>query len=259
MKLREEKKQQQQLCAPTPAPLLPSLPFDEELEVRDRLATAKAMAGVGDDIRWDLMIEEAAKMSCGLRGGPELLPCKKAVHSDDEDRRSTSASGGDDATGGESDETEPELEASSNDESDQPDAAAGVFGAKLPPWRRSGKVAPEDQGPDVSADGNTATTLAPWRRSAAKHECPKPVDRVDCDRVYSITMLLQCWSLMQQNLPEQHLPDATSAVPPAPLAAKQRGKQQKNGQKRTDLTDAPWRRARPVSKLTQSACTDGSD
>merc|ERR1719265_2207715 len=95
----------QQHC-PTPAPLLPSLPFAEELEVRDRLATAKEIAEVGDDIRWDLIIEEAAKLPCGLRGGAVVCPVKKASASDDEDRRSTSASGsgGDEATHVDSDE-----------------------------------------------------------------------------------------------------------------------------------------------------------
>mmetsp|Transcript_30124 Transcript_30124/g.48576 ORF Transcript_30124/g.48576 Transcript_30124/m.48576 type:complete len:277 (-) Transcript_30124:69-899(-) len=182
-------------------PLLSSLPFDQELEVRDRLASAKEVAGVGDDIRWDLIIEEAAKLRCGLPVGPAAkLPAEKSkgyVVDDDADHRSTSASdsGGEETNALESDTTE--LEASSQDEAPGLglDAAMDLLGAKLPPWRRSRTAAAVyDQG-QTASNLEAAATQRPWRRSTQKM---KPDV---CARVYTISTLLRCWVSMQRDVP----------------------------------------------------------
>lgn len=148
------------------------LPFSQELKVRDNLSQAQQIAEVGDDIRWDLIIQEAAKMSCGLRAPVAA----KKVEADDDEIRSTSASGSGSA---ESDETE-EASSLGDDES----ISRGSSG-KTPPWRRDGY---QPTSSDRSTTGSSYSP--PWRRSAKKEEDA---------RVYSIATMLQCWFVMQQS------------------------------------------------------------
>jgi len=234
--------------APAPAPLLESLPFGEELEVRDRLSTAKAIADVGNDIRWDLIIEEAAKIPCGLRAGPTTILPKKACHSDDDDHRSTSASGsgGEEATGGESDETELE-----------PDAPVSC--GKLPPWRRSEKFAQRDQGRRVATE---ATTPPPWRRGETTEKSrAEPVERDVSTRVYAIATLLQCWSLMQHSPSEKESP-VTAQPGPSATSATSDANGNKGAKSRTIVPgspDAPWRRKRAATAATATPPVECSD
>jgi hypothetical protein len=229
-----------QACTPPKVPLLASLPFDRELEVRDRLASAKEMAGVGDDIRWDLIIEEAAKLQCGLRG---VVPAQSELSGekakgrsadDDADLRSTSASDGENAL--DSDTTE--LEVSSQDEAagKGQDTTAGVFGAKLPPWRRSRHAAETDKGRETS-EVEPSATLRPWRRTSQKGKADASA------HVYTISTLLQCWASMQREInTEVQLPPVADAPSTPDVSASSSGEEKDARTSPPAASNPPWRR-----------------
>lgn len=222
---------------------LPSIPLEEELKVRDRLAMAKEMAEVGDDIRWDVIIEEASRMPCAVNVNSHASGLKKAPLTDDDENRSTSASG---SGGAETDETEPELEATSNDETGDSgkDTPPATPDAKLPPWRRT-RASTTDSGDQES---RTAVAAPPWRRGGNKNLAASTKSE-GSTRVYSIATMLQCWMLMQQtptaiveaecqedNCHEsEEAQEQKSAPPPPPGFA---SKASPAGAAR----DAPWRR-----------------
>jgi hypothetical protein len=164
---------------------LPTTPLQKELQVRDRLAMAREMAGVGDDIRWDLIIQEASKMSCGLKTDAHANISKKSLAPNEDDRRSTSASGS--GAG----EVFEETEVSSSDEIEDTgkDIVPTMAAPKKPPWRRSqtSTGSPQEKEPG-SPVANAAAP--PWRRSRTSS--------ADVASVYSLTTMLQCLMLMRQ-------------------------------------------------------------
>lgn len=230
--LQQKVSSEKQSAPDSLAVALPSLPLHEELKVRERLAAAKELAEVGDNIRWDLIIEQAARMPCGLKADLQARGLKKAPLSEDDDRRSTSASGSG-AGEGDTDETEPELEASSSDEIENlgKDSAPHVLDAKMPPWRRSRVSTP---GTLSSSQSQVATAPPPWRRNVAKETA----------HVYSVSTMLKYWILMNQssivetNAPEVDCSEAKEleSVPPPP--------------------DAPWRRRPTADSVAISAGND---
>lgn len=204
------------------APALPKMPLQEELEVRDNLALARELAQVGDNIRWDLIIGEAAKMPCALRGRTQLPAAKKATSDDDvDDHRSTSASGS--GVVGETDEAEPEVETSSNDEKEE-HAEENRFGNRLPPWRRqrSPKSDSDDNAVETSAANDSqemetsqpltesSKAIAPWRRGAAAKSRSTAAQQDESARVYSISTMLQLYLLMQRAASPSEATTATS-------------------------------------------------
>lgn len=226
----------------------PSIALDEELKVRDRLAKAKEMAQVGDDIRWDLILEAASAMPCKLKVDSLASGLKKAPLTDDEDHRSTSASG---SGGAETDETE--LEASSNDETGESGKdAPPTPDAKLPPWRRARATTTDSLG--SGQESPVPAVSPPWRRGGSKAKGE------DAARVYSITTLLQCWMLMQQTPTAiveaecaeadcQEAEEQKSTPPPpgfAPIPSSA-------GAAKSSVKDAPWRRRPQTSSPATSA------
>lgn len=209
------------------AVVLPSLPLDKELEVRENLAAASELAEVGTNIRWDLILEEASKMSCGLKTSGIKNNFKKAAstRSADEDLRSTSASG----SGG-------DLEAGSNsDLEDEGQREANVSLAQMPPWRRS----PVSK-PDLVCSGQRETGARvppPWRRRTAS---------TDSCQTYSIATMLNYWFLMDQasnaivetKAAEDDYPDVLEQKCKAPPPSSASGA----ARDRSSQMDAPWRR-----------------
>lgn len=246
---------------PAPAPLLSTLALSEELEVRDRLAEAKELAEVGGDIRWDLIIAEAAKLPCGLGG--QALPSaameekklEKGSSDDDEDHRSTSASGS--GVSGEVHEAEPEVDASSNDEKDEPSRPAkdAIFSDRLPPWRRSraavkqGDCKEQEVAPNA-AEGADATASPPWRRALAAKGRPAAAGEDAAARVYSVATMLQCLMLMRQRdvaetdaaKGEEGLRPTPSPAAPSVPAAEAGAAPREAGAGAGGLANAPWRR-----------------
>lgn len=227
---------------------LPSMPLDEELKVRDRLAMARELAEVGDgNIRWDLIIEEAARMSCGLKVDIRGSSLKKAAPTDDEDLRSTSASG---SGRGELDETEPEIEVSSSEETEDSGRKAMLGLKKLPPWRRSRTASGETPRACEEEPRAVAATPPPWRRAGAAKSSAAVGEQVASTRVYTMTTMLQCWLLMQQSSGEEvvaaRCPDGDEEqkqvsilTPPPGFAPVDSAGATSN---RTSHSDAPWRR-----------------
>jgi len=163
------------------------MPLKKQLKVRDDLAAAKEMAGVGTNIRWDLIIEDAAKTSCGIKANAAAM--KKANAAAD---CSTSASG---SGRGEVDE-----ESSNDDSSDSgKEAASQIITAKLPPWRRqspSATVASPQSIASPSDDQAPSAAVVPsprWRRGGAE-EVHVPVPDT---RVYHLTTMLAVFSMMR--------------------------------------------------------------
>jgi len=237
---------------------LPTTPLEEELKVRDRLAMAKEMAEVGDDIRWDVIIEEAARMSCGLKTDVHTRKLKEEPLPDDDENRSTSASG---SGGGEVDETEQEEEGSSNDETEDSGKydAPIVRDAKLPPWRRSRAATADSTGSDRKLEQQAAAP-PPWRRGAAT----KSNDQDVSARVYSITTMLQCFMLMNQSsaepspaeAPRQEAKEKLASIPPPPPGYAPRSSPAAPAAAR----DAPWRRRpRAAPETTAVGSEDSSD
>lgn len=231
--------------APSAVQLLKSLPFEQELEVRDRLATAKEIAGVGNNIRWDLIIEEAAKLPCGLRNNPmkpSMEKTKGCSTDDDADHRSTSASdSGEETNALESDTTE--LEASSHDEATiaGKDVTAFFSGTKLPPWRRSRPAAENNQGRLFSELEDDAS-MRPWRRA------PQKATPDSCTRVYTITTLLQCWVSMQRGTLAgcEQEPSITDSFAPSDVSVGAPKEEKSTRTSPAVASNAPWRR-RPRS------------
>lgn len=164
---------------------LPTMPLQKELQVRDRLAMAREMAGVGNDIRWDLIIEEASKMSCGLKTDVHANMSKKSQALDEDDRRSTSASG---SGGGEVFE-ETEVSSSDEIEDTDKDIVPAMAAPKKPPWRRSQTSTSSSQEKEPASPVANAAA-PPWRRSRTSS--------ADVASVYSLTTMLQCLMLMRQ-------------------------------------------------------------
>lgn len=224
------------------------MPLDEELKVRDRLAMARELAEVGDgNIRWDLIIEEAARMSCGLKVDIRGSSLKKAAPTDDEDLRSTSASG---SGRGELDETEPEIEVSSSEETENSGRTAMLGLKKLPPWRRSRTASGETPRACEKEPRAVAATPPPWRRAGAAKSSAAVGEQVASTRVYTMTTMLQCWLLMQQSSGEEvvaaRCPDGdeeqkqvSTLTPPPAFAPVESAGATSN---RTSHSDAPWRR-----------------
>lgn len=179
--------QKTQLTSMQPeAVALSTMPLQKELQVRDRLAMAREMAGVGNDIRWDLIIEEASKMSCGLKADVHANIPQKVQALDEDDRRSTSASGS--GAGEVFDETE----VSSSDETEETgeDIVPTMVATKRPPWRRSQASTSSSQEKEPASPVASAAP-PPWRRSRTSS-----ADAVAS--VYSLTTMLQCLMLMRQ-------------------------------------------------------------
>jgi len=230
--------QKTQLSSMKPAAVaLPTMPLQKELQVRDRLAVAREMAGVGNDIRWDLIIEEASKMSCGLRADVHANISKTAQAPDEDDRRSTSASG---SGGG---EVFDETEVSSSDEIEETgkDIVPTIVATKKPPWRRSQASTSSSQDKEPASPVAKAAP-PPWRRTRTSSG--------DVASVYSLTTMLQCLMLMRQTSADK-VPMAElfqdpgdqqqklSPTEPPPVAAVVATSEPAST---TSKKDAPWRR-----------------
>jgi len=212
---------------------LPTMPLQKELQVRDRLAVAREMAGVGNDIRWDLIIEEASKMSCGLKAESHANIPKKAL--DEDDRRSTSASG---SGGG---EVFDETEVSSSDEIEETDMVPAILATKKPPWRRSQASTSSSQEKEPSSPV-ARVAPPPWRRTRTSSG--------DVASVYSLTTMLQCLMLMRQTSADkvpmaelfQDVGDQQQKLSPTAPAGFAAVVATSAPASTTSKKDAPWRR-----------------
>lgn len=179
-------------------------------EVHSLCMEAKLRADVGDDIRWGVILEEAAKMSCGLRGVTPMK-AKQALGKDD-DTESTSASGG---SGADTDVTESGDTSASGSEEDSVDLS---------------QKRPRNHIDSSSGDGNCTAAVR--------------------TRVYSVAVLLQCWTLMQHTASANSgsvdtLPNETEvSLTPEPIVP-HHGMSSPHGKSpSTAVRDAPWRRSR---------------
>lgn len=149
---------------------------------------AKVRGKVGDDIRWDVVLEQAAKMPCGLPSVNNIDAFKEVPS----DAISTSAG---------SESTPAELEGPGSPTGTSPVASGSEKEDPVAPWRRQCFFSDTTANVDSGSDNDTpiSSIRFPWRRTSQAEAAWSMGPAAASSQRYPASLLLNLRQALQQN------------------------------------------------------------